>query len=50
MRVAVAIVGFAVLFVWNRPTPVVILWIALGALGALAVVEFYGRDPTRIDV
>ena len=44
-RVAVGIVAFVVLFLWNRPTGLVILWLALVSVLFLLVVEFYGRRP-----
>ncbi len=45
MRIVVAVVGFVTLFFWNRPTPMVIFWIAVAALVLLAIIEFFGREP-----
>ncbi|MFF1837877.1 hypothetical protein ACFVXE_27250 [Streptomyces sp. NPDC058231] len=42
----VVVVAAAVLLVWDRPTGLVTVWIALGALFALAVVEFLDDDST----
>ncbi|HEY7133712.1 MAG TPA: hypothetical protein VIB48_01475 [Acidimicrobiia bacterium] len=44
MRIAVAVIGFAVLFLWNRPTPMVVVWLGVLALLALALIEFFGRE------
>ncbi|WP_371599736.1 hypothetical protein [Streptomyces sp. NBC_00564] len=42
----VVAVAAATLLAWNRPTPAVTVWIALGALLALALVEFLDdREP-----
>lgn len=49
LRIVIAAVGFIVLFAWNRPTPMVILWLAVLVLLALATVEFLGRELTRRD-
>lgn len=42
----VVVVAAAVLLVWDRPTGLVTVWIALAALFALAVVEFLDDDST----
>ncbi|MEU0834345.1 hypothetical protein [Streptomyces sp. NPDC005969] len=42
----VVVVAAAVLIVWDRPTGLVTVWIALAALFALAVVEFLDDDST----
>lgn len=47
LRIAIAAIGFVVLFTWNRPTPMVIFWLAVVVLLALAIVEFLGRESTR---
>jgi hypothetical protein len=47
LRIAIAAIGFVVLFLWNRPTPLVILWLGLAALVLLAVIELLGRDLGR---
>jgi len=44
-RIGIAAIGFAILVAWDRPTSRVILGIALIALLALAIVEFYAREP-----
>jgi len=46
-RIVIAAVGFAVLVAWDRPTSRVILGISLVTLLALAIVEFYAREPTE---
>jgi hypothetical protein len=38
-------VAFVVLFLWDHPTPSVIFWTAIVALAALALIEFFGREP-----
>jgi hypothetical protein len=45
LRAAIAVVAFIVLFRWQQPTPAVIFWIAVVTLFALALVEFFGREP-----
>lgn len=45
LRVVVAALAFVVLFRWSRPTPVVILGVALVTLLVLAVIELLGREP-----
>ncbi|MET7860650.1 hypothetical protein ABZS81_26250 [Streptomyces sp. NPDC005318] len=42
----VVVVAAVVLIVWNRPTALVTVWIAIAALFALAVVEFLDDDST----
>jgi hypothetical protein len=50
LRIAIAVVAFAVLVLWNRPTPMVVFWIGVGTLLVLAIVEFFGRDaPRRVE-
>jgi hypothetical protein len=45
LRVLTAVVAFAIAIVWSRPTPSVLFWIAVATLAALALVEFFGREP-----
>ncbi len=45
LRIGVAVVAFVILFRWDHPTPAVIFWTAVVTLVALAVVEFFGREP-----
>ncbi|WP_328890664.1 hypothetical protein [Streptomyces sp. NBC_00316] len=40
------VVAAVVLIVWNRPTALVTVWIAIAALSALVVVEFLDDDST----
>ncbi len=49
-RIAIAAIGFAVLFAWDRPTSRVIFVIALVVLLALGVVEFYAREPVSAEI
>ena len=42
-RIAVGALAFVVLFIWNRPTGLVILGLAVVAVLFLLAVEFYGR-------
>jgi hypothetical protein len=44
-RAATAAIAFVVLFRWNHPTPVVILWAAVITVAALALIEYFGREP-----
>ncbi len=44
LRIVVAVAAFAILFFWNRPTPMVIFWIAVCTLIVLALIEFFGRE------
>jgi hypothetical protein len=46
MRITVAAVMFLVLFLWDRPTPMVVFWIVVVTLLLLSVVEFFGRAVT----
>jgi hypothetical protein len=45
-RVAIAFALFLVLFRWSHPTPMVVFWIGLIAVGLLGVVEYFGREPS----
>lgn len=45
IRIAIAVIAFLIAFRWTRPTAVVLFWIALVALAALVIVEFFGREP-----
>jgi hypothetical protein len=45
LRIAVAAVGFVIVFLWDRPTAAVIFWAAVLTLAALAIIEFFGREP-----
>ncbi len=47
LRIAIAVVGFVILFAWNRPTPMVVFWLVVLVLLALAIVEFLGRELVR---
>jgi hypothetical protein len=47
LRAAVAVVAFIVLFRWQQPTPGVIFWVAVVTVIALALVEFFGREPVE---
>jgi hypothetical protein len=44
LRVGVAVVAFVLVFQWDRPTPLVIVTLALLSLVVLALIEFFGRD------
>ena len=44
IRIAIAVVAFAVVFFWKHPTPADIFWVAVAALALLVLVEFFGRD------
>jgi hypothetical protein len=45
LRTGVAVIAFVILFQWDHPTPAVIFWAAVLTLAALAIVEFFGREP-----
>ncbi|WP_051951060.1 hypothetical protein [Actinacidiphila yeochonensis] len=47
LRWIVVLVAAVVLLVWSYPTAMVVFWIALTALGALAVIEFLDDQPRR---
>lgn len=48
LRIAVGAIAFAVLFLWNRPTPMVVFWLAVLALVVLALIEFFGREQLSV--
>ncbi len=48
MRIAVGAVAFAVLFLWDRPTPMVVFWLAVLAVVMLALIEFFGREQLSV--
>ncbi len=49
MRIIAAVVAFLVLFLWDRPTPMVVFWLAVLLLLLLVVIEFFGREPLAED-
>jgi cell division protein FtsW (lipid II flippase) len=49
MRIIAAVVLFLVLFRWDRPTPMVVFWLAVLLLLLLVVIEFFGREPLAED-
>jgi hypothetical protein len=49
MRIIAALVLFLVLFRWDRPTPMVVFWLAVLLLLLLVVIEFFGREPLAED-
>jgi hypothetical protein len=46
LRVVTAALAFLVLVLWKHPTPVRIAGLALLTLVVLAIIEFFGREPT----
>jgi hypothetical protein len=46
LRATIAVVLFVLLFLWKHPTPMVIFWFGVVALLLLALVEYFGREPT----
>ncbi len=46
LRIATAAIAFAVLVLWDRPTGFVVFWTAVIVLAVLALIEFFGREPT----
>jgi hypothetical protein len=46
LRIITAAVAFIVLFLWQHPTPLTIAGFAIVTLAVLAIVEFFGRQPT----
>ncbi len=49
-RIVVAAALFVVLFRWRHPTPAVVAWFALAALGLLALIEYFGREADAVPV
>jgi uncharacterized membrane protein len=47
IRTVIAVALFVVLFRWPHPTPTVVFWIGLLAVGLLGVVEYFGREPSE---
>ncbi|HEV3351692.1 MAG TPA: hypothetical protein VG076_02145 [Acidimicrobiales bacterium] len=47
LRIVLAVVLFVVAFRWPHPTSAVLFWLAVLGLIGLAVIDFYGREPTR---
>ena len=45
-RIGVAVLAFLLLFRWKHPTPSIIFWVAVATLAVLALIEFFGREPT----
>lgn len=45
IQIGLVAVAALVFVFWDQPTGMVVLWIALGLLAALAVVEYLGREP-----
>jgi hypothetical protein len=50
LRYVIAAAAFVFLLLWRHPTPSVIFWIALVVLVLLAIIEFYGREPSESGV
>jgi hypothetical protein len=48
LRAVVGVAAVAVLVWWPRPTPLVVVGLAAGALGGLAVIEVFGRPPGEV--
>jgi hypothetical protein len=48
LRIGVAVVAFVILFQWDHPSPAVIFWAAVITLAALAIIEFFGREPVPV--
>ncbi len=43
LRIGAAVIAFAVLFFWDRPTGFVVFWTGVILLAVLALIEFFGR-------
>ncbi len=50
LRVIVAAIAFALLLIWDHPTPAVIFWVGVATIAVLGVVEFFGREPVAPDL
>jgi hypothetical protein len=48
LRIVVAALAFLWLVATHHPTPVSIIGIGIVALVALAIIEFFGRDPSAV--
>ena len=46
LRIVTAVLAFLWLVLTRHPTPVGIIGIGIVALVALAIIEFFGRDPS----
>lgn len=50
LRILAALIGFTVLFFWKHPTGMVIFWLGVCVVAALAIIEFYGRERVEAGV
>jgi hypothetical protein len=48
LRVGAVTLAAVTLVVWSRPTPRVVLWLAVALLVVIAVIELLGRSPHRL--
>jgi hypothetical protein len=46
LRIGAAVIAFAVLFFWDRPTGFVVFWTGVILLAVLVLIEFFGREPS----